>query len=864
MAIAKNKIYILLLTLVLTLTAVILSSTSVFAKSNLHKDKIYAEFKFGYTWSDHDIHNELKYMYAGDVLRMDLNGIKYIPGIYSDQEETYIDTTEDYMFENDEYSVYLDVINTHYFENLKYGNNDDTIELDYVMSSEIGISVFRNRLHESSPMFNDSRDILEYEGDFEYIEITSDHYDKKFDPYDWDYRDGYRYQSFVEDPNINKWVDRFTGTNVYTSMIRTPKKTKVDYIEYYNTGLNRYIKIDNNDNNLEAKMTIEGNRFQPEGKLELYVVNIIDGSKVLLDEMNWIAPPLADREDQVFRVRFKETNQKLLFDNKEVPLEDYNFIDYGRRKTINEVSWESGYKFNPIEYLKDTSKEYSFESPEGYQMFYSDFDTKTHKMVSGKVTINYVDSKWVYKFDDIEIEKKGTVGLEFIFVENKFSVITLEKELSGYRKLRIIVRKGSNINEVDHLRWNDNIASGNISVWYYDQDFTKPVLENEKLEKDITLYRRTEYYDSTFTLNYDVDGGDYIEPYIVDRIDYDIGPTKSYYLSDVGLEELPIPTRKGYVFVKWKHSTISHNFPIERLHMTGNEQTIKAVWVKEIEELDVTFINMDRDAGSFDTTTYKVIAGSKIDISKMTIPEANPRYKFTGWIYGRVAGKADYVDFNKPITESTNFYAHFEKIDYYTINFYVDGGVAIPEMKLKIRNFPENEPDKFNSLLPIGVKARYAFVGWYLDQELTVEAPELVYGNKEEGRMFYDITLYAKYLFNGVRLYHETNWDAYQIGPMLLTKNEEFIAPPPPLRTGYDFIGWFLDQELTILYDGMGFDTDEATIYAKWERNGDEIPPDIKDDNTLTKDQIMIFVFIGIGISILSMFLFGGRRRRRR
>lgn len=50
---------------------------------------------------------------------------------------------------------------------------------------------------------------------------------------------------------------------------------------------------------------------------------------------------------------------------------------------------------------------------------------------------------------------------------------------------------------------------------------------------------------------------------------------------------------------------------------------------------------------------------------------------------------------------------------------------------------------------------------------------------------------------------------------------EDTINFQPPTRNGYDFLGWYEDEELTKQKDGIANETGDKTVYAKWQAKND-------------------------------------------
>lgn len=102
-------------------------------------------------------------------------------------------------------------------------------------------------------------------------------------------------------------------------------------------------------------------------------------------------------------------------------------------------------------------------------------------------------------------------------------------------------------------------------------------------------------------------------------------------------------------------------------------------------------------------------------------------------------------------------------------------------------------------------KDGYHFVGWYLDEALTIPY------NGED--ITSDMNFYAKFEINVYTVTYDPT------GGMLSEQSQSFewntaLTPPTPIRVGYVFIEWQFEDGTK--YDGQLL-TEDLTLYAKWE-----------------------------------------------
>nr|WP_054548688.1 InlB B-repeat-containing protein [Lysinibacillus sphaericus] len=109
-------------------------------------------------------------------------------------------------------------------------------------------------------------------------------------------------------------------------------------------------------------------------------------------------------------------------------------------------------------------------------------------------------------------------------------------------------------------------------------------------------------------------------------------------------------------------------------------------------------------------------------------------------------------------------------------------------------------------------KVGYTFAGWYKDDKLMIP------WNFEIDKVTESMTLYGKWLTNEYIITFYTNGGTV-ISPVTAKYNEVIDEPLFPTKTGYKFVGWYKNEELT---KPWSFDTDkvveDTALYAKWER----------------------------------------------
>lgn len=109
----------------------------------------------------------------------------------------------------------------------------------------------------------------------------------------------------------------------------------------------------------------------------------------------------------------------------------------------------------------------------------------------------------------------------------------------------------------------------------------------------------------------------------------------------------------------------------------------------------------------------------------------------------------------------------------------------------------------------------YTFDGWYYNQELSDPFDPAA-------DVTADMTLYAKWMNDGAN-YHTITFDLNYYGsaePQQLSveENTAVSMPADPERNGYQFNGWFTDEQGTQAFDPSAAVSGDQTVYASWTR----------------------------------------------
>ncbi|HEY8445430.1 MAG TPA: InlB B-repeat-containing protein, partial [Bacilli bacterium] len=104
-------------------------------------------------------------------------------------------------------------------------------------------------------------------------------------------------------------------------------------------------------------------------------------------------------------------------------------------------------------------------------------------------------------------------------------------------------------------------------------------------------------------------------------------------------------------------------------------------------------------------------------------------------------------------------------------------------------------------------KEGYTFGGWFEDYKYT---KALTFDKMPA----YDLTLYAKWDINSYEVTFDSNGGT-EIAKQTIPYGKVVVKPSNPQKQGYHFMGWYLDEELSVEYDFKRIVKSDLTLYAK-------------------------------------------------
>ena len=335
--------------------------------------------------------------------------------------------------------------------------------------------------------------------------------------------------------------------------------------------------------------------------------------------------------------------------------------------------------------------------------------------------------------------------------------------------------------------WNNGSCTGaKTNVWSKHTNIT-----NQGITKDSNG-------NILYVINFDANGGSFPTGVSVVSKELRLGEP----INTQGLDN-PNPTSNSMVFSnKW---SFSKNGEPENLGNAYKPVTIYAYWNKAYK---ITFLS---EPGYFpDGTLQKEIwveEGKPIEIDFELPTEYKSdgkKFYFGGWINS--AGNP--VQVLGAASQETSFYAAWTDAPTFNVVFDNQGHGTAPQAQQVLDKELATDPGDLT-------EKGYKFGGWYEDAACTksfefehtqIEEDTRVYAKWE--RLTYNIA----YDFDGANYNPADYPNTYHVDTVINLKQ--------PVKEGYNFEGWFLDQSynpnnlITHIQDTVG----NLALYAKWKR----------------------------------------------
>ena len=321
--------------------------------------------------------------------------------------------------------------------------------------------------------------------------------------------------------------------------------------------------------------------------------------------------------------------------------------------------------------------------------------------------------------------------------------------------------------------------------WYDSETGGNRLDGTNAVTSDITVYARWERIIPTYTLNYDLNGGN--------------GTIASVTLNEGDKVKIPAtdPTRDGHKFLGWFTKSDGGDKVTSDTVVNG-DMTVYAQWERIIPTYTVRY---DLNGGDGTIAPASIKEGEKVAIP--TDPTRGG-YKFLGWFTASTGG--DKVTADTVVNGNMTVYAQWERIiPTYTVSYDVNGGNE------SYRDATVSEGGKV-ALPADPTRDGHKFLGWFTERNggSEVSSDTVVTGN---------MTVHAHWerIIPTYTVSYDVNGGNGSYSPTTVKEGEKITLPADPTREGYEFLGWFTAPTGGDRVTGDTVVTGTMTLYAHWD-----------------------------------------------
>lgn len=371
---------------------------------------------------------------------------------------------------------------------------------------------------------------------------------------------------------------------------------------------------------------------------------------------------------------------------------------------------------------------------------------------------------------------------------------------NGAESQSVSYKEGTTIPAMPKATWGGYTFDG----WYTGKEGGEQVTEETVITSDMTLYGH--WTPIVYHLTYETNGGTFKDG---------VSNPETYTRKDK--VTITYPHRAGYRLVKVTYASATDSFV-----KTGEDMSdyISTGLGKAFNsDVTVTFewtqtpykITYHTTSGTFQNgeheNTLQVMDGALVD-GTYEIP-TRKGYSLQKWfLAGDTAQTEVKIGANgipeDGVTGDMDLYAFWMQ-DVYTISYDLDGGRISGSYQTKY-----TVTTRYT--LPVPVKDGYTFAGWTGSNGTTPET-EVVIPTGTTGNLSYQTHWIAKYTVT----YHPGN-DTQNFSTEISENETLNVLPVDPVREGYTFSGWFLDEACTKKLAVPYSVTKDTDVWAKWDK----------------------------------------------
>ena len=552
--------------------------------------------------------------------------------------------------------------------------------------------------------------------------------------------------------------------------------------------------------------------FVSNGGTEIAPKEVVSGLKI-----NEPSKPTKDK--YIFRGWYEEAtfNTKFDFYNTPITSDMTLYAKWEAANSINEIRLVGNYQYGnvpegtlPAFNPRTTTDSVTIDNTNSYWVKRTS-TTSLWGGFAGNTPVAYNDGKTNYGYTFRVVANDG-YQLDYsnlkVFYNDKdvTSTVEVSKGYSWGAYVTIDLGKANGTPVVYTITFNSNdgtsVASQNVNAgekltepstptkegftfdgWYEDSTFSKKFDFNTPITDNMTLYAK--WIENKYTLTFDANGGSGEMTPIADLTGEYTIPANGFTAPD------------GKKFKGW---SLTKDGEIVTKVTMDKDVKVYAIW----EAIPVTTytVTFDANGGSGEMTSVTDLTGEyTLPANGFTAPDGK---KFKGWSLTKDGEIVTKVTMDKDV----KVYAIWEAIPVttYTVTFDANGGSG--EMTSVTDLTGEYTLPANGFTAPDGKK----FKGWSLTKDGEIVTKVI---------MDKDVKVYAIWEDIPVTTYTVTfdTKGGNDIAPVTVNAGEKVATPTTPVRDGFTFDGWYVDDTYAIKYNFEDSVTNNITLYAKWIEN---------------------------------------------
>ena len=391
----------------------------------------------------------------------------------------------------------------------------------------------------------------------------------------------------------------------------------------------------------------------------------------------------------------------------------------------------------------------------------------------------------------IRINKENWYTIDFRVQEPNSERFTIQE---NYSKL---VKSGTAESSLRQPSMDEKTVDGKrwkFDGWYTDEACTQKTKFQGTITSNQSYYGR--YILAEDKLFYDANGGQGTMEATIGSVGGSVTVAENAY------------TRTGYEFKEWNteaDGTGTSYSKGEEYPLTTDRDVLYAQW-NAADAMIVFDTNGGSEVASMQGKTDEAIEKRTMPITK------RDGYDFEGWYANEdlTGNKVTELPEKFP-AGTTTYYAKWSAPKEYTITYDLDGGALAEGVRNPVRYTVETDTIVLNN----PSKAGYEFIGWE-GTGLTEASKSVSIEKGSTGNREYT----AKWKAQEATIQFETNGGS-EVESMVGTTDKKIADQrmPTTKRDGYDFEGWYANEDLTedkVTELPEKFPAGITTYYAKW------------------------------------------------